>query len=92
MDQHTDEERNPYSDSAIVQSQNNDLVPEEFPEGPYRSDPASVSLGKSKPWRVGQHRTSAYDYENKALHDGIPRDYPGEDRASSPIPEVLDEP
>jgi len=92
MDQLNEEERDAYSDLATVESQRNDLIPEEFPEGPYGSDIASASLGKSKPWRIGQHRSSAFGYENKELHAGIARDYPGEDDLNSPIPEVLDEP
>ncbi|WP_168122765.1 hypothetical protein [Paenibacillus sp. HB172176] len=87
-----DEDRQPYQDVSTTESQRNEYIPEEFPEGPYGSDLLSESLGKSSPWRMDQKPTTAFDYENHALHEGIDRDYPGEDHSDSLTPEVQDEP
>ncbi|MFC5449527.1 hypothetical protein [Paenibacillus aestuarii] len=74
-----DEYRDAYTDLATVESQRNDLIAEEFPDGPYGSASDVESLGKSTPWREDQRTPSAYSYENQALHQGIPRGYPGAD-------------
>lgn len=66
-----------YRDLATVNSQKNDIIAEEFPDGPYGS--IEQSLGKSTPWREGQRATSPFGVEYIELHRGIPRDYPGED-------------
>lgn len=81
-----------YSELSTVESQRNDLVPEEFPEGAYGSGIQKGALAKSKPWRIGQHRQSAYGYENRQLHSEQRRHYPGDDDYGSGVPEVLDEP
>ncbi|ANA81561.1 hypothetical protein PVOR_10614 [Paenibacillus vortex V453] len=73
------EERSEATDLSTVESQRNDLAPEEFPEGPYGSDLRSESLGKSSPWRADQRPPNRFDYEDRNLHMGIKRDYPGED-------------
>jgi len=73
------EYRDTYTDLETVESQRNDLAPEEFPDGPYGSGAALESMGKSTPWRQDQRTPSAYSYENRALHQGIPRGYPGAD-------------
>jgi len=73
------EEKRPTTDLASVESQRNDLIPEEFPEGPYGSPAPMHSLGKSEPWRDDQRSPNPYGYENRELHDGLDRDYPGED-------------
>ncbi|WP_206438432.1 hypothetical protein [Paenibacillus whitsoniae] len=73
------EDRLPYTDFKSVESQRNNLIPEEFPEGPYGTSIAYETLGKSTPWREEQHWTRAYSYENQELHKDIPRGYPGED-------------
>lgn len=72
------EDLRPYTDVSTVESQRNALIPEEFPEGPYGSSLLVETLGKSTPWRASQRRTSAFAYENKNLHEGIPRQYPPE--------------
>ncbi|GFN30974.1 hypothetical protein [Paenibacillus xylaniclasticus] len=88
----TDEQRRRYTDFATVESQRNDLIPEEFPDGPYGADLQS-KLGKSKPWRIDQRAANPYGYENRSLHAGMERIYPGDDQPSDhSIPEVLDEP
>lgn len=75
------EKRSETTDLSTVESQRNDLAPEEFPEGPYGSDLRSDSLGKSSPWRVDQRPPNRFDYEDRNQHMGIRRDYPGEDDA-----------
>jgi hypothetical protein len=92
MDRFIQENRQPYTDVSTVESQRNDLIPEEFPEGPYGSDLISESLGKSTPWRIDQRSPNRFSYENRALHADLSRDYPGEDDYNHPFPEVHDEP
>ncbi|CAN7697334.1 hypothetical protein LJR153_005621 [Paenibacillus sp. LjRoot153] len=70
-----------YTDLKTVESQRNDMIPEEFPEGPYGTSMMSESLGKSTPWREDQRPTNRFAYENRELHEGITRDYPGADDA-----------
>lgn len=67
-----------YTDLKTVESQRNDLVAEEFPEGPYGSAIVSESLGKSTPWREDQRPPNRFTYENRKQHAGMPRDYPGD--------------
>ncbi len=92
MSDFIEENRQPYTDLATVESQRNDLTAEEFPEGPYGSDKITESLGKSKPWRIDQRSPNRFDYENRKLHEGIERDYPAEDSYVSTAPDVMDEP
>jgi hypothetical protein len=92
MDRFIHENRQPYTDVSTVESQRNDLIPEEFPDGPYGSDLRMESLGKSTPWRIDQRPSNRFDYENRALHADLPRDYPGEDEYGHTFPEVHDEP
>lgn len=66
-------------DINTASSQRNDLSPEEFPDGAYgMSAEPDVIEGKSSPWRRGQHSPHPYGYENKRLHDGLSRQYPGD--------------
>lgn len=92
MDRFIHEDRQPSTDVSTVESQRNDLIPEEFPDGPYGSELRMESLGKSTPWRMDQRPSNRFDYENRALHAGLKRDYPGEDEYNGSIPEVHDEP
>jgi hypothetical protein len=85
-------ENNDSTDFATVESYRNDLTSEEFPEGPYGADLESESLGKSKPWRMEQRPANPFGYENRQLHAGMDRDYPGDFKQQHPIPEVQDEP
>lgn len=70
------EDRSPFTDLATVESQRNDLTAEEFPEGPYGSSLLTETLGKSSPWREDQRPPNTYAYENRELHEGLPRVYP----------------
>jgi hypothetical protein len=71
------EDRSEYTDVSTVESMRNDLAAEEFPEGPYGSSIRSETLGKSTPWRVDQRPPERFNYENRELHEGLPRQFPG---------------
>jgi len=86
------ENRQTETDLATVESQRNDLTAEEFPEGPYGADLISESLGKSSPWRIDQRPSNRFDYENRQLHEGLERDYPGDGDTLNTVPDVQDEP
>ncbi|MDF2815136.1 MAG: hypothetical protein K0Q81_1336 [Paenibacillus sp.] len=74
-----EEDRDRYTDLATVESQRNDLIAEEFPEGAYGMSIQSESLGKSTPWRKDQRPPNRFSYENRELHEGLDRGgYPGE--------------
>ena len=68
-----------YDDFANVESQRNLVIPEDLPEGPYGAPRGADTPveNKSTPWREGQRPYSAFNYENKALHENLPRKYPG---------------
>lgn len=72
------EEHREYTDLSTVESQRNDTIPEEFPEGPYGST-LQASLGKTEPWREDQRPPNRFDYENRSLHEQEERDFPGAD-------------
>ena len=65
-----------YSDLSTVESQKENLIPEEFPEGPYGAA-TNRSLTKDTPYLESTRDTSAFTYENKELHEGLERKYPG---------------
>jgi hypothetical protein len=65
-----------YGDLATVESQRNEVISEEFPEGSYGMSLPVETLGKSTPWRADQRRANPYGYENLELHEGMPRNYP----------------
>jgi hypothetical protein len=85
------EKKQPTADLSTVESLRNDLVPEEFPEGSYGSTPM-IAWGKSSPWRDDQRAPDAFGYENRELHEGMERAYPGDrelgDEASPAKPET----
>ncbi|MFB5660812.1 hypothetical protein [Alteribacillus sp. HJP-4] len=64
-----------YDDFANVEAKRDYVFPETLPEGPYGS-PINKKPGKTSPWRKGQRSYSAFNYENKSLHEDIPRKYP----------------
>lgn len=71
-----EEDRSEYTDVAAVESMRNDLTAEEFPEGPYGSSIVTEELGKSTPWLEDQRPPAQFTYENRELHEGLPRQYP----------------
>lgn len=66
-----------HGDFGVVQSQRNEILPEEFPEGPYGSLRNESRLGKSAPWEEGQRSKSAYTYETREAHEDLQRLVPG---------------
>lgn len=73
-----DEKKEQYSDFANVEAMRNYLTPEQLPEGPYgapRNKYEPVE-NKSTPWREGQRYYSAFNYENKSLHEDLRRQDP----------------
>lgn len=72
------EKKQPDPDLSTVESQRNDLTAEEFPEGPYGSSLLVETLGKSTPWREDQRPPNRFMYENRELHAGLERGYPGD--------------
>lgn len=72
------EKRSKYTDLATVESARNDLTAEEFPEGPYGMSLETETLGKSAPWREDQRPPNRFAYENRTLHEGLPREDPPE--------------
>ncbi|MCF6092425.1 hypothetical protein L1765_00270 [Microaerobacter geothermalis] len=78
--------REKFSDVPVVESQHQVLIPEEFPDGPYGHPIDHKIVLKSSPWEAGQRRASAFTYENKQLHEGIPR----QDPESHPPHDALD--
>ncbi|MGJ7919880.1 hypothetical protein [Neobacillus sp. LXY-4] len=68
-----------YSNLKNVEKQYEFLTAEEFPEGPYGS-PIGVDSpveNKSTPWQEGQQFYSNFTFENRNLHQDLPRQYPG---------------
>lgn len=53
---------------SYVKAQQDDLMLEEFPDGPYGST-RQEPLGKSSPWREGQRSVSAYRDQNPVSSD-----------------------
>ncbi len=68
-----------YHDFANVESQRNVIIPEDLPEGSYGAPIGADAPveNKSTPFGEGQRPASAFTYENKALHENLPRKYPG---------------
>ncbi|WP_372663225.1 hypothetical protein [Cohnella sp.] len=85
-----EEQRTKNVDLATVESQRNDLIAEEFPEGPYGSPMITESLGKTTPWRIDQRPPNRFDYENRELHAGLERDYPGDQDEGNAALNVFD--
>ncbi|THF76100.1 hypothetical protein [Cohnella fermenti] len=63
-----------------VRSQRSELVPEEFPEGPYGMELGAGESGSGEiaPRTDDAHPLSAFTYENRELHAGLEREYPGD--------------
>lgn len=69
----------PYTDVSNVETQKNYLTAEEFPEGAFGSARGKNTPveNKSTPWKEGQRKYSAFNYEFKSMHQNIPRQFPG---------------
>lgn len=67
-----------YHELSNVEAQKNFLIPEELPEGAYGAPVGEDTAveNKSTPWREGQRRYSAYNYEFRSMHEDLPRQYP----------------
>lgn len=74
-----DDNKEMYSDFTNVEVQKNFLTSEEFPEGPYGSPIHSEKRVQNKetPWEDGQQFYSNFTYENRNLHEGMPRQMAG---------------
>jgi hypothetical protein len=59
----------PNPEISYVQSMRNDVLPEEFPEGPYGSAALAEGIGKSEPWRPGQRAVSPFRDQNPVGSD-----------------------
>ena len=68
-----------YSELSTVKQQENELVPEEFPDGAFGSAIGQDTpvFSKSTSWKKGQRRQSAFIYPDKAAHANLPRQTPG---------------
>ncbi|MBM7648550.1 hypothetical protein JOC78_001496 [Bacillus ectoiniformans] len=73
------EEEEKYTDFSNVEAGRNFLTPEQLPEGPYGSpiNKDKPVSNKSTPWEEGQRYYSAFNYENKTLHQHLPRQMEG---------------
>lgn len=60
-------------DVKTVESMRHELLPEEFPEGPYGSP---MEFDASREWHPDDRRVRAFAYEYKRFHEGIPRHLP----------------
>nr|WP_232735726.1 hypothetical protein [Alteribacter populi] len=68
-----------YTDFSNVETYKNFLTAEEYPEGPYGSPRGKTDTveNKSSPWEPGQQYYSNLTYENRNLHQNLPRKFPG---------------
>lgn len=66
----------PYTDVSTVESQRNDIFPEEYPEGPFGATTNEDVLGKETPYTASQHAAPRFTYENREFHAGIERQDP----------------
>ena len=76
-----DDKNREYTELSNVEKQENYLMAEEYPEGPYGSPRRKDEpvQNKSTPWKEGQRHYSAFNYEFKSLHQDIPRQMEGAD-------------
>ncbi|MFZ7944009.1 cytosolic protein [Neobacillus sp. 19] len=68
-----------YTELSTVEQQQNFLTAQEFPEGAYGSSIRKDEpvQNKSTPWKEGQRKYSAFNYEFKSLHQDLPRQMEG---------------
>ena len=69
-----------YTELSNVEKQENYLTAEELPEGAYGSPIGADEpvYNKSTPWKEGQRYYTPFNWENKSLHEGVPRQMDGE--------------
>lgn len=65
-----------YRELKTVESYKNEMIPEEFPEGPYGAS-TSQKPGKSSSWESTQHASPRFTYEMREFHEGKKRKFPG---------------
>lgn len=77
-----------YDELTTVEVQRNFIIPEDLPDGPYGAPGGADTPveNKSTPWEKEQRSHSAFNYENKSLHENLPRKFPG----SHPTHDELD--
>jgi hypothetical protein len=75
----TEKKEEKYTDLSNVEKRRNYLTFEEYPEGPYGSPMGSDEpvQNKSTPWKEGQRTYSNFNWENKQLHQDLPRQMDG---------------
>lgn len=68
-----------YTDFSNVEKMRNFLTVEQTPEGPYGAPRGKYEPveNKSTPWEEGQQYYTPTTYENRSLHQGMPRRFPG---------------
>jgi hypothetical protein len=76
-DKEFDEDKLEFDDLANAEVQRKYQVPEEFADGPYGSPINKSEPLESKEPVEGQRHYSAFNYENKGLHEDLPRQFPG---------------
>ncbi|PTQ56115.1 MAG: hypothetical protein BSOLF_0808 [Candidatus Carbobacillus altaicus] len=84
------DERDRWRDSEHLKTEHSyrhDLLPEEFPEGPYGSP---MEMEVAREWSQDDHRVSAFEFESKEFHEGIPRHLPPVDASYGEVPEGID--
>ncbi|WP_077214481.1 cytosolic protein [Bacillus dakarensis] len=92
-----DQDREVYTDFANVETQRNFLTAEEFPEGPFGSPIGQDEpvQNKNTPWKEGQQYYSNFTYENRNLHEGLPRQmegsHPTHDDPNTDVDSFLDQ-
>lgn len=73
------DKKDQYTDFSNVETKENFLTSEEYPEGPYGSPKKANKPveNKSTPWKEGQQFYTPFNYEFRNFHEGVPRKYPG---------------
>lgn len=70
-----------YDQISTDEKRKNELIPEEFPEGPLGSpiNEFKPVQSKSTKWRRGQKQMSPFDYPDEEQHEDVPRQWPTAD-------------
>jgi len=66
---------------STVEKQKNELIPEEFPEGPVGSafNHDEAVYAKSTEWKPNQKRMKRFNYPDAEQHKDVPRQWPQSD-------------